>query len=234
MNWYVKLCSKNIFVSQDIKIQIEEISSEIFYKLNQFNLSKKESEFVKEIKVGLLPVNIFMVRSNQRSMSSLASTGVDDKGEHFINVYVINLRWIAEFDKDDSYYRRILYDAILHEVVHNIDPKLTTREKEFGYKKKHEEIERLEYEDNKNWKNRYFNSQPEFDAFSAQVSDYIRNFLGTNPLKKDFVLDILRSNDIRKITEIIGTVDAGFIVNIDERNKRRLKQRIYNDIKDLL
>jgi len=234
VNWYIKLCSKNIFVSQDIKMQIEEISSEIFYKLNQFNLSKKESEFVKTIQVGLLSINIFMAKSNQQSTSSLASTGINNKEEYFINVYVTNLRWMAEFDKDDSYYRRILYDAILHEVVHNIDPKLTTRENEFRYKEKHEEIERLEYENDKNWKNEYFNSQPEFDAFSAQISDNILSFLISNPLKKDFVLDILRSNDIRKITEIIGTINAGFIVNIDEGNKRRLKQRIYNDIKHLL
>jgi len=227
MNWYTKISSKNIFIPDEIKSKIKTISNGIIDAWNNFVTIKDKQMLIDIIKFDENNFNIFLMKNNE----SVGRNTLSTTENNIIYLYFGHILIMEGKDKPKDYYINLVNELLLHEIIHNFDLKYTKRRNNFHYDDKNKSIGGLQDQDK--YSREYHNFYPEFDAWSGQISSKIKNDILSGKLNKNNVYDILKSSNILSFIKIVGDYYAGFLNNINRKNVIKLKQRIWNDIKDL-
>ena len=229
MNWYKKISSKNIFIPDEIKSKIKTISNNIVDIWDSFIKTKDKQMLIDSIKFKDNNFDIFLMKNNE----SVGRGTLSATENNIIYLYFGHILIMEGRDKLKDYYVNLVNELLLHEIIHNFDVKYTKNRDKFDYEKKKKYVMDFQIEDQKKFPEKYYNFYPEFDAWSGQISSRIKNDILSGKLNKKNVYDILKSSDILLIIKIVGDYYAGFLNNINRKNVVKLKQRIWNDIKDL-
>jgi hypothetical protein len=225
MNWYKKLKrgSYTLNLPAEIYPQIKKIIKDIllFYKNFQALSSSP-------IQIGT--ISFFDKYSNQNISSIIYINNKFIEQEGNIpaqrdritgNIYFNIYKEVEISPKtiDYNYLKHILTNQLVHELSHSIDPKITSLQKQ--------------YPNIKEW------SKPtEFDAYSRELIEYIRNAY-QNPQNKENIKQWIVSESFGETNpEIIRKLNIPFdlflIIDFWKQNNpiyiKKLKQRIYNEV----
>lgn len=221
-NYKKLLASKNIVIPKEIEMQMDNIANSIIIYINKIPESKI---FVNSIKYnGQIILNIY-INNGEKIKRPIAS--ICNKEEKEIIFFP---------DKIKTNYtltniKPVIISSMVHEIIHYFDPKTNTNK--YDYKKKDQEVNEYYSEyDSSIFANLHFNLPVEFDAYSKEVAVAIRDQLIQYPEIKDSVKQWLRSKELQDVNFISDATLKEFLKRINPKNRRRLKQRIWNDIKE--
>jgi len=221
-NYKLLLASKNISIPKDLEIKIDNISKELVSLCSGEKIIQRKH--IGTISYDNKNINIFIDNKNTIERP-VAATNNDGN--------IVFFPEIMEQQYPKNNLENYIKNVIIHEITHSIDPKTNTDK--YDYKTKSQEIEKTYYEFNQSeFLNKHFNFPPEFDAYSKELTTIIINFITSNPSTKDYVKKWLVSSSI--YIPILISQDPiwnEFLKRINPKNHRRLKQRVWNDIKDL-
>ena len=212
MNWFKKISSFNIRFNDEIEQDIKEITK---YVLNYY-LEENTELFVMNPWVFSDPyqntqrkVNIVVFPTKQGNQ--IAYYNGDSQT---ISIFPHNLQ--TDVKNKNLLFNAFEY-AIKHEVAHAIDPKLRIEKP----------IEGEGYE--------YYSSPAEFDAYSKQITEHLKQYIKENPENKNTIEKWLRNDTLSADNPLtIYSEILQFWAQSDYENKtnyiRKLKQRIYNEV----
>jgi hypothetical protein len=228
MNWY-KISSKNIKfpISDNLKEDITNISKEIVLSWNNLIESGKiYGEFYDIIFTNPYTnlKDIIRVAPLNRETDIKKVIAQFSPIENIIFVYPKNLILNKIVDKIDNMSINILSSYLIHELTHAIGIKFENEEK------------RKEINNDFN-KTKYYNLLSEFDAYSKQIAYDIEIFLKGNPDKLKDIVNWLRTANLLPIPYFLDSYKYNqmFHVIISTNNIdyiHRLKQRLYNDLRE--
>lgn len=215
--------SRNVLIPKEINSQMDSIADGIIKHIN----------FTPKIKI--------FINSIQYDKKIVLKVFIDNDKKidrPIISIYDKNKKEIIFFpNKIKEYYshmnmKPIIISTISHEVIHYLDPKTNTNEYDFEKKSKETEKYYSEF-DLSTFMNLHFNVPAEFDAYSKEFTITIQDKLSEQPNLKQYVLQWLKSNNPNSPNFITDLTLIEFYKRITLKNHRRLKLRIWNDIKDI-
>lgn len=139
----------------------------------------------------------------------------------------------------DEISKAQLYELIYHELIHAIDIKSNKMYEKFvqPFDDKYKDFFNSNSEHTAEFLTDYYNLETEFDAFSAQIILSIRNNI-TNKEKSVYIDDLnnfLTSDSTTLMTSLVRNERSRlsfnkFLFFLTERNLRRFKIKLYNEI----
>lgn len=236
MNWYKKcLASSNIPIPDKIKSEIMNICSDIIQNWLDFEKSGKIEKKVARINIpdpyyGInRGIDIFVAKNSKTNstMSIIAGYNPDDMTISIFPENMVRSNIVHSLSDKNSSSK--LYYFVMHEIEHAIDPFLNRKIEEKNKDRSPEKDNKF-YEDY--WKD-YKTGYVEFNAYSRQITEAILSGCQNNIFE---VAQWLRGKNILPVPKCID----GFygIIMLWWESKpvliRKLKQRIYNEIKNKL
>jgi len=221
-NYKKLLASKNILIPKEIEKQMDNIANNIINYIDKVPESKIFINSIKHNKQVIL--NIYI---NSGEKIKRPTTSIYNKEEKEITFFPDKIKTNYTFMN----IKPVIISSIVHEIIHYFDPK--TNINNYDYKKKDQEVNEYYSEfDLSTFMNLHFNVPAEFDAYSKEVTMVIEDQLTKHPEIKDSIKQWLKSKGFKEADFISDTTLKEFLKRINPKNARRLKQRIWNDIKE--
>jgi hypothetical protein len=220
MNWY-KLSSKNIKITDEM-IQLSlEIAQEIYkfygkqFKIDNIgsvSFTNPYTNLMQKVFIVVMPdkreqIAEYVFKNNMLRIfpnSLLSNKNTKTNKDIFINSFKV---------------------AIIHELTHSIDPKFYTDNKFDGLGKSINVL---------NKPDQYYIFEPEFDAYSQQITQEIKNYLLNGKISINDVKKWLREKSIIIPPFLLSYKEMlDYWLESDKNRKTnfmiKLKQRIYNE-----
>jgi len=234
-NWFIK-ASKNVDIKLGVGFEadVKRIAFEILSEWDEFVKSNKEYVGRKDIYTNKYTKNSQKIsycffRSGKNK--SVIADFNEETGN--INFFPENLVYTGVLGSlKDANAVDVLASYIIHETVHNVDPKSYRDD----YRQKQEDIKR---QMDMGFPDAYYQSPTEFDAYSKQISYDLKNYANLSEENKIILHNWLSKGSLTDILSIIDTVRYGpFIASLESSNKkdyyaRTLKQRIFNELQNV-
>lgn len=222
MNWYKKIASYNLNFPNDLYSQIENITKKLVSTL--YNLSELPSQpifmgkinFINPYNQQAVSSNIYLNNQTVDNDNGTAAKRDRKTGDIYINVYkdFLTPQMTPEYDVANNR----MYNHLLHEIAHEIDPKIYSLNKQYNM------MEHLK--------------PTEFDAYSKEITNSFRKAF-TTPENKKILQQYIMGNSFGEfdtnIQNIININPYSYIImQAWKREKpeyiRTLRIRLYNEV----
>jgi len=225
-NWYKNIIfsSYNLNFPEEIYSQINETIDSIILILNNLIELPQSPIFIKKIEF-INPYfkkynfsNIYLNNEFVEQKDGIDIPGIRDRitGDIYINIYKLFI--YNKSNIDINYMKKILFNHLIHELSHSIDPKIIELNKEYNM-------------------NEYL-KPTEFDAYSKEITENIKNSYkdkNNRNILKNWIITDNFGHFVPEIIKILNMPEHNYyLIQLWKQESpelyRRLRERIYNEV----